>query len=438
LKVVCRVLMLEAVLLSGLLGCGGGIASPQSTPPPVTGVDVSITPSAITMGIGSNLRFDASVTGSSNTRVTWQVNGIVGGNARVGTIDGSGLYIAPVTLPSAAITVTAAAQVNEADSASASVTVTPTDPLGRAMASSIDCPDTSSSFPGSCFAIDISCPEIADFAAYAKVTSPPNLPLGTVMFSTGGNGSGLYQDYTYGTTALENVLQAGYTVVQTSFGGPFNPSEPDGWEKGPGGIRRAACRYATLARWVYDNINLGGASEPLCATGESAGGQQIGESLAHYGLDSILAMVEPTSGPPFSRLDYACICDAGQKSTPCGEGVQSQCLSLSNAKKFVDTAYSSPICSNALTTRSTANQAQFLSDSVQSPDATLTYPHTYVNFIYGGRDDSSAVTLGQDWQSVIRTKSAFACVANAPHDIADVLDGAQQIARDIVANCHLQ
>jgi hypothetical protein len=436
-----RVAAFAACLLCVAALCSGLSSAPSNTPPvtpPATDIDVSISPSSVITGIGSNLQFTASVTGSSNTKVRWEVNGNAGGNTRVGTIDSTGLYIAPVTVPNVAIVVRAVAQANDAAFASASVTVTPTDPLGKATASAIDCPDSSSSISGSCYAIDISCPEIADFTAYAKVTSPSNAPLGTVMFSTGGNGSGLYQDYTYGTTAVEAVLQAGYTIVQTSFGGPFNPAEPDGWQTGPGGIRRAACRYATLARWVYDNINLGGASEPLCATGESAGGQLIGESLAHYGLRSIFTMVEPTSGPTFSRLDYACICDAAKKDTPCGEGLQSQCLSLSNAQNFVDPAYSSPICSSALSTHSTANQAQFLSDSVQSPDATLAYPETYVNFVFGGQDKSSAVTLGQDWQSAITTKSSIACVADAPHDIADVLDGAQQIANDLVTNCHLQ
>jgi hypothetical protein len=68
----------------------------------------------------------------------------------------------------------------------------------------------------------------------------------------------------------------------------------------------------------------------------------------------------------------------------------------------------------------------------------LTYPGTYVHFAWGGEDTSSAPVMGQLWEEVITPASgtAFACVADAPHDMADVLDGAQQILTDLVTNCH--
>jgi hypothetical protein len=43
--------------------------------------------------------FTATVSGNSNTAVTWQVNGVTGGSAVTGTIDQAGLYTAPHSVP---------------------------------------------------------------------------------------------------------------------------------------------------------------------------------------------------------------------------------------------------------------------------------------------------------------------------------------------------
>jgi len=69
----------------------------------------------------------------------------------------------------------------------------------------------------------------------------------------------------------------------------------------------------TLAQWVYQNIHHSNTSAPFCATGNSAGSAAITHSVAHYGLDSIFAFIEPTSGPPLARLDYGCVGNQSQK-----------------------------------------------------------------------------------------------------------------------------
>ena len=93
-------------------------------PPPVT---VRVTPASGSVGLGGQLAFAASVSGSSNTAVTWAVNGVAGGNTSMGTISSSGLYSAPAALPSpATVTVRATALANATASASATVTVTST------------------------------------------------------------------------------------------------------------------------------------------------------------------------------------------------------------------------------------------------------------------------------------------------------------------------
>jgi hypothetical protein len=66
------------------------------------------------------------VQNTGNTSVTWQVNGVTGGDTAHGTISTTGLYTAPTSVPSPnTVTVIAVSQANPAESAAASVTITP-------------------------------------------------------------------------------------------------------------------------------------------------------------------------------------------------------------------------------------------------------------------------------------------------------------------------
>ncbi|HMD97594.1 MAG TPA: hypothetical protein VKM93_09735 [Terriglobia bacterium] len=89
---------------------------------PVT--SISISPLTATVTVGGTQTFTATVSGTTNTQVTWAVNAIAGGNATVGTISASGLYTAPAALPNPSqVTVTASLVVDMTKSVSATVTV---------------------------------------------------------------------------------------------------------------------------------------------------------------------------------------------------------------------------------------------------------------------------------------------------------------------------
>ena len=92
-----------------------------------SGVTVTMTPSkSQTLSIDTSLQFKATVTGTSNTAVTWSAGNLVGGNVIVGTITTSGLYTAPALMPFPdLITITATSVADPSQSASVGVTVTP-------------------------------------------------------------------------------------------------------------------------------------------------------------------------------------------------------------------------------------------------------------------------------------------------------------------------
>lgn len=108
-----------SALLVGLAGCSSGTSSSSGSTSPVPAqVGVKIDGAAQTR-TGMITQFTATVTGSSNTAVSWQVNGIPGGSIATGTISSNGLYTAPLTIPSPGTTVISAvsmAQSSASDS----------------------------------------------------------------------------------------------------------------------------------------------------------------------------------------------------------------------------------------------------------------------------------------------------------------------------------
>jgi hypothetical protein len=87
-------------------------------------VAVSVSPSLATVGTFLTQQFTATVTGSSNPSVTWSVNGVPGGNAAVGTVDATGQYTAPASVPTPnTVTITATSVADPAAFSSATISI---------------------------------------------------------------------------------------------------------------------------------------------------------------------------------------------------------------------------------------------------------------------------------------------------------------------------
>jgi hypothetical protein len=88
-------------------------------------VSVTVAPTSTSVKLGTTQQFTATLSGTTNTGTTWSVNGTVGGNSTYGTITSAGLYTAPATVPSGAVSVTTTSNADSTKSASAVVTITP-------------------------------------------------------------------------------------------------------------------------------------------------------------------------------------------------------------------------------------------------------------------------------------------------------------------------
>jgi len=110
---------LALLVISTLAACGGGSSTPPSPP------SVTVSPATANVQEGGTQQFTASVTNTSSMTVSWQVNGVAGGNATTGTITSTGLYTAPDVIPSpASVTISAVLQANSSISGNSIVTIT--------------------------------------------------------------------------------------------------------------------------------------------------------------------------------------------------------------------------------------------------------------------------------------------------------------------------
>jgi hypothetical protein len=106
-------------------GCGGGgagsVAPPKPTPP---SIQIAVAPNSSTVMLGETVTFTATVSDSTNTAVSWSVNGIPGRSAQVGSISADGVFTAPEDLPQGGTAqVTATSNADSSKFVSASVNV---------------------------------------------------------------------------------------------------------------------------------------------------------------------------------------------------------------------------------------------------------------------------------------------------------------------------
>jgi hypothetical protein len=119
---ICLASILSLAACSGLPKKGGG-GNQQVT--------VTVTPATPTVNNFATQQLTAAVTGSANTAVTWQVNGVAGGSQTTGFISSAGLFVAPGGVPTQAggltttVKVTAVSKANPTASGSVTVTIVP-------------------------------------------------------------------------------------------------------------------------------------------------------------------------------------------------------------------------------------------------------------------------------------------------------------------------
>ncbi len=102
------------------------VADPsKSASAAVSVILLTVMPTSAMLAPLGTQQFTALVTGTTNTSVTWLVDGVAGGNNTVGTISSNGLYTAPATLGTYTVTATSAALPSYSVNALVTVTEAP-------------------------------------------------------------------------------------------------------------------------------------------------------------------------------------------------------------------------------------------------------------------------------------------------------------------------
>lgn len=120
---------------TGLLTVTTPLGTATSPEPFTVLAGFAVDPEQATVLLGKPYSFQATLDGTPITTVTWRVNGIVGGNATLGTISAAGLYTAPSSLPPLSpLLIEAVLTADPARVASAQVTLLPAGAGGVATA----------------------------------------------------------------------------------------------------------------------------------------------------------------------------------------------------------------------------------------------------------------------------------------------------------------
>ncbi len=162
---------------AGNLGSYSGTASAITPASPVV---VSISPKRAGVTTMQPQQFTPTVTGSSNTSVTWEVDTVPIGNSTVGTIDATGKYTPPATAGVHTVTARSVADTTKTASATIGVTdlsgvTTYHNDLSRAGVNTREFALTTANVTTGTFAKLFACP--IDAPAYAQPLWIANLPI---------------------------------------------------------------------------------------------------------------------------------------------------------------------------------------------------------------------------------------------------------------------
>ena len=190
-------------------------------------VSVAVSPNSVTLAPSAALQFTATVLNTSNTAVTWTVDGVGGGSSTVGTITPSGLYTAPATNGTHNVVATSQADTSKSDTAIVTVTSTSSGCTDKSPAPSITIcsptPSSTVSNPVQLSAAADSNYAITKFLVYANNVLKYSTTANTVNTSLSlpsGNNHLVFQIYSNGawTSASE------YVTVSVGVGISVSPS----------------------------------------------------------------------------------------------------------------------------------------------------------------------------------------------------------------------
>ena len=254
-----------------------------------------------------------------------------------------------------------------------------------------------------CDTVSVSgCPNVGQaITATVAKSSPSASPRGLVFFFSGAGGTTWWQQGTQGGSIAAAELvklrdNDHLVIVQVKWKADWYAAQ-QGVDSGSGHM---ACRGATLVKWVHDvyYVPLGLSPAPgscgYCISGNSGGSSEVSYALSHYGLDSILDGVFPTSGPPLAAIVKGCL------TTYPGylyEGTSA--TSVDKAEGFLSGGGPCSLHDSSYTSR-------WNTESVDTGGTDYSHPATRIGFIVGAGDHGASPSHAQDYRDKLQLDSA--------------------------------
>jgi hypothetical protein len=285
-----------------------------------------------------------------------------------------------------------------------------------------------------CQLLEVECPGVDSVQLELRITDPPGAtPLrGTVLIGTPGAGTSYAE--AVARDLLVDLLADGFRVVQRQWIGA------GGWLSGPGGVEALACRYATLAEYVFDTIHAS-TTLPMCAAGSGEGASEIAYALARYDRGGDLDFALAIDGPTATRLDRGCL-DGEDAAwlTECSTVIADNttckvqaCGYDGAAAGLVDDAWGDDRCSTA----DDSTRAALLADSAGDDGNVFAYPNTGVQLLFGADDCTGAVVQGLVFAGQITTTSGVTFVPGVGHGVITTEAGQTAVRDSLLAGCAL-
>ena len=194
---------------------------------------ITVSPQNATIAVNTTKQFTAAVSLSPST-VTWEVNGIKGGSAQVGTISASGLYTPPVVIPAANVLTIAARSTSRTSTVGSTkltvVRVTPS--LTSVMPSPIVVGTYRETLSGANFASDSQglVNGVAVTTTYMSATSlqveGSVTAVGTLTFAVRQPGAGSVTGNTMSVTVVAAPTPVSVTVAPTTTSLALGAAQP--------------------------------------------------------------------------------------------------------------------------------------------------------------------------------------------------------------------
>jgi hypothetical protein len=274
----------------------------------------------------------------------------------------------------------------------------------------------------SCSGVSVDAKGVIGAADPADVTTAR----GVVVFFSGGEGTDWWSA---GSPLADQLLSRlrvhdHFVVIQVKW--------LDSWLRAPrgedSGSAHLACRPATAIDWIYRNDFLPLGIQPgtgmcgFCVTGNSGGASQASYALSHYGLDTILNGVFPTSGPPHAAQVKGCL-----PGFP-DYGYESAAVALLDLSSGFDDQHGD---TGPCLTQDPSFESRWNQESVDTGANDLLHPATRIEFVIGANDTSSAVAHAADYRAALEKEPSnqvtWAVVQNMGHSIETSKTGLMEL-----------